>query len=198
LRKPKIRELKEAFRALFKGADTTRFPLEPVEPVEGYRGKPEFQEECIGCGACAEVCPSGAIELSDNPEVKIRSIWLHLDRCIFCGQCVRNCATGKGIIQSQEFELSVFDRGALLEKIERRLVVCEVCGTVIGTEEHILWVGEKLGALVYGNPMLLLLSLSERGLVDRLAPLGRLEDITRGDRIRVSCPTCRRLTVVKS
>jgi len=62
MRYPKLRELKEAIRALIKGPYTSRFPFEPHQPYERFRGKPEFrQDDCVGCGACFQVCPAKAI-----------------------------------------------------------------------------------------------------------------------------------------
>jgi hydrogenase-4 component H len=48
----------------------------------------------VGCGACAEVCPSQCIDIVDGEK---RKFTLHLDSCIFCGQCQANCITEKGI-----------------------------------------------------------------------------------------------------
>ena len=196
MRKPKIRELGEALRALFGGPYTSRFPKEIPEVPEGFRGKPEYQDECIGCGACAQVCPPGAIEQIDDTEKRIRTLVIHLDRCIFCGQCVRNCTIENGIIQTKQWDLATFDKSTLIEKVERKLVLCEVCGAVISTVDHIRWTAERLGALAYANPTLLLHSLSERGLVEKTAPPARKEDLTRPDRIRITCPRCRRETSV--
>jgi ferredoxin len=45
------------------------------------------EEECIHCGACTGVCPSGA--LSMNPEDWTLSF--HREKCLICGLCVNAC-----------------------------------------------------------------------------------------------------------
>ncbi|HXY87383.1 MAG TPA: 4Fe-4S binding protein [Candidatus Acidoferrales bacterium] len=42
---------------------------------------------CVGCGACVEECPSGAILLDDVAVVSV-------DECIDCGTCVEVCPSG--------------------------------------------------------------------------------------------------------
>ena len=220
MRYPKLRELKEAIKALIKGPYTTRFPYEPSVPPEKFRGKPEFDEkECVGCAACVQVCPSGALSFQDevnNGKAK-RQITLRLDICIFCGQCQANCLTEKGIRLTQEYDLATTDRKQLIEEIEKELVLCEACGTIIGPSEQINWVAEKLGSLAYANPTLILFSLQKRSLAElmesipkdkpilRRAPLEilpyplRSVPLTeRADRIKILCPKCRRETVLKS
>ncbi|MDR2773035.1 MAG: 4Fe-4S binding protein [Elusimicrobiota bacterium] len=43
-------------------------------------------ELCVGCGACAAVCPTEAIVL-DGPKYKVDE-----DKCIDCGSCEGQCA----------------------------------------------------------------------------------------------------------
>ena len=69
MRKPKLRELGEAIRAIIHGPYTAKFPAEPTPLPETFRGCPRYDEEtCVGCGACHQVCPPGAIEMEDDLE----------------------------------------------------------------------------------------------------------------------------------
>jgi len=56
----------EAFFSLFKKPFTVKYPFEPSPPPDGFRGRTEFTDECVGCGACAAVCPPKAITITDE------------------------------------------------------------------------------------------------------------------------------------
>jgi len=53
---------------------------------------PYFDEtsDCLGCGACAEVCPTDAIRITDQNEVRIMSSWnntrVPMAQCNMCGK----------------------------------------------------------------------------------------------------------------
>ena len=203
MRKPKLRELKEALRAVVFGPYTSKFPFEPHTPPDGFRGKPEFHEDgdvgCVGCGACAEVCPALAITVIDEPDAAPpkRTLELRFDKCIFCGQCELNCTTTEGIKLSKTYDLATLDRSACVERIEHDLVLCEVCGETIGAVKHLRWVAEQLGAKAYANPTLILAADGSMKLAVKDA--GRIAEpaLARNDTMRVLCPACRRTNIVR-
>lgn len=112
MRRPKLRELKEAFLALLQGPYTTKFPAVPA-PAPSYRGAPRYYEDlCIACGTCFRVCPANAISLEELGEkeregVKWRRLRVDYGRCIFCGSCEVNCPVNpKAIRLSNEYDLA--------------------------------------------------------------------------------------------
>lgn len=190
---PKLRELKEAIIAIIKGPYTSKFPKEKHVPHPNFRGRPKFnQDACVGCLSCENVCPVNAIKhrdtLGHNPT---RKMIHYSDTCIFCGQCQAYCITKKGIVLSNEWELSMFDRRDSEESIDKELILCEVCGSTIGCKDHLIWLAKELGELAYSNPSLYMLRLKEMGITD--------EDVksaqnlsSRSDRMKVVCARCRR------
>ncbi|GAJ10957.1 putative dissimilatory sulfite reductase B (dsrB), partial [marine sediment metagenome] len=193
-RRPKLRELKEAATAIFRGPYTVKYPYEPSIPPETFRGKPEYvEEECVGCGGCAQVCPARAIEVTEEVTGYSgkRKLTLHYDHCIFCGQCQRYCPTEKGIRLTNEYDLATYDRTEAKVEVEKDLVICEYCGAVVGTADHIRWVAQKLGARAYANLGLALMLYKDLELVPEIAPRPE-EPIARADHIRFLCPKCRR------
>ncbi|MHC1720332.1 MAG: DUF362 domain-containing protein [Clostridiaceae bacterium] len=42
------------------------------------------KDKCVGCGACVDVCPVGAIKVEND-------IAIVNDDCIECGACVDTC-----------------------------------------------------------------------------------------------------------
>ena len=69
------RVLMQALQAVFSRPYTTDYPSVPYEPPAGFRGRVRFNADaCIGCGACAQVCPSKCIEVLDDEQVIARRI----------------------------------------------------------------------------------------------------------------------------
>ncbi len=197
---PKIRELIEAIKALIKGPYTSKFPVEPHKPHSNFRGQPKFDEaKCLGCFACEEICPAGAIAhrdvIADNGQAK-REMIHYTDTCIFCGQCEAACiADHEGIKLSNDWELSFFDRSKAQESIEKELQLCEVCGTAIACRDHLKWIAQNLGELSFSNPTLYLSRLKSLGIVDENI-IAVLKDSGRSDRVKILCSRCRRETTL--
>ncbi|MBC8419715.1 MAG: 4Fe-4S dicluster domain-containing protein [Desulfobacteraceae bacterium] len=56
--------------------------------MEVYFTRRTEMEECIGCGACEEICPVDAVKMVDEKAE------VDLDWCIGCGVCGVSCPTG--------------------------------------------------------------------------------------------------------
>ena len=196
---PKLRELREAIKALIKGPYTSKFPYQPHKPYERFRGRPEFHEQdCVGCGACFQVCPAKAIDMQDIGDKRILTV--HWDLCIFCGQCQENCITEKGIMLSNDFDLATTGkRENLKQEIQKDLLMCECCNEIVAPCDQIAWVAKKLGPLTFANASLMLFYLKSLKLSAQVRiPPKEGSELLRSDRIRVLCPRCRREAVIKS
>jgi hydrogenase-4 component H len=197
LRLPKLRELKEAVIAVFSPRFTTRFPYEPCEVPQKYRGKPEFDlDSCIGCGACVNVCPTEALTMIDDEQADppVRKITLRCDTCIFCGNCSENCTTTDGINLSNKWDLASLNRDDFIETFDYELQYCEKCGAKIGTKKHLVWLYEKLGPLAYTNPSLLVAKQNE--LTTKIPELEQQAQeaerpVDTSDFMRILCPKCK-------
>ena len=197
MRLPKLRELKEAVTVLLSPRFTTKFPAEPHQVPERYRGKPEFDDDnCIGCGACVNVCPTEALtqvdDLESNPP--IRRIISRYDTCIFCGNCQDCCTTEKGIKLTNEWDLATLDRQETVSTQQYELQLCEKCSAVVGTKKHLIWLSKKLGPLAYTNPSLLLTQETERqktspNTTEQVQP--ESEGVTTRDFMKILCPKCK-------
>jgi formate hydrogenlyase subunit 6/NADH:ubiquinone oxidoreductase subunit I len=191
MRKPKLRELGEAIRAIFLGPFTSKFPFKPSPAAPTFRGKIEFNfEKCILCGACVEVCPANARAQKDDIVKGVRHELYYPERCIYCGQCVAYCTTKEGIKHTQEYDLAEITRDKYEEGIEKELVFCERCGEVITTRAQLLWIAKRVGELAYANPNLFLVLSKEYG--EEAIPRGVDMPSYRSEHLRYLCPQCRR------
>lgn len=190
---PKLRELKEAVRALVRGPYTSKFPAAPAQIAPAFRGFPDYdKDKCVGCAACYTVCPPRAIDLVDDPAARRRTLTICLDRCITCGQCQANCITKEGIRLGHDYDLTTTNLADLRQRrVEKDLVVCEACDEIVGAREHLVWVARRLGPLAFSNPTLFLVSIHQ---IPAAAPEPGAEfdaGLKRGDKLRILCPRCR-------
>jgi Ni,Fe-hydrogenase III small subunit/ferredoxin len=82
--------LQVALARLNQGHRTIAYPAQPPTLPERFRGLPIIDRaRCRdGCRACADACPTHAIELTDGGPR------LDLGRCLFCTDCTEACPTG--------------------------------------------------------------------------------------------------------
>jgi len=197
---PKVRELVEAIKALVVGPYTSKFPFEPHVPYKSFRGQPKYDsDKCVGCLACEQVCPAEAIgheDITDSGEPK-RVLYHYTDTCIYCGTCEEACiADNEGIKLSNDWELAFFDRKTeSFETIEKELQLCEICGDVIACKDHLQWITERIGELIFSSPTLYYSRLKELGVVDENI-VSALRDSGRSDRFKILCARCRRETTL--
>lgn len=197
---PKLRELKEAVISLVTPAYTSKFPAEDHMPFTDFRGKPVVDDaNCVGCETCANVCPPLAITFTDDKERKIRTITRDYGKCIFCGQCQEHCITGKGVKLSDKiYDLAVFDRNKNVEYQHKELLVCENCGAIITTVEHLNFMHRKLGPKAFA-------SILNLNVLNRKLKLAEGQELTaetgespqRKNMFSVICPNCLRQVTVK-
>ncbi|MBN1871674.1 MAG: 4Fe-4S dicluster domain-containing protein [Candidatus Omnitrophica bacterium] len=201
MKKPKLRELKEAIKALIRGPYTSPYPFKEHKPHKRFRGLLEFSDEgCIGCTACKHVCPSGAIDFIDDTSGKVpkRKMLLRYDMCNFCGNCTLWCTTRDedppGVRHTTKFEgayLNREDKDRISSSAENKLALCEACGEVITTYAHLRWIARRLDTLSYSSPTLYMADLKAMGVIteDLIETAG---EFTRADRMKILCARCRR------
>lgn len=85
---------------LRKGTVSFRLPHVHECTSSRYRGLIENDaERCVGCGSCAYVCPTAAIEVTRSGE---NYQWIYdPGKCTFCGRCLDRCKPNTLTMQSK-------------------------------------------------------------------------------------------------
>jgi Ni,Fe-hydrogenase III small subunit/formate hydrogenlyase subunit 6/NADH:ubiquinone oxidoreductase subunit I len=91
------------------GRETVAFPDGPPRFPNRFRGRPVLDPtQCsAGCSACAEACPTEAIDQPGLPTMR-----LDLGRCLFCAACIDVCPTG-GVAFTRDHRLAMRKREEL-------------------------------------------------------------------------------------
>jgi Ni,Fe-hydrogenase III small subunit/formate hydrogenlyase subunit 6/NADH:ubiquinone oxidoreductase subunit I len=101
------------------GIVTVNYPAESAKISEHVRGRPSFDfDKWKDARPAAEVCPTGAISLSDKGDS--RKVTVDYGLCIFCGLCAE-ASSDQAVRITQEFELATADRRNLILTAEYTL-----------------------------------------------------------------------------
>jgi hydrogenase-4 component H len=113
-----ISKIKEALICLRAGRVTFRYPLAPKPAPKRFRGRPTIDgSKCLGCGACAAVCPPRLILMHDQDGR--RTVELNYSRCTYC---------------TEDFELATNNRENLSVAVELETVPCRDCSAPFMTQ----------------------------------------------------------------
>lgn len=159
-----ISELKEAYISLTARQLEAYHAGHAAHPLNPPLKKMVLHEKkCIGCGACAAMCPAHAITVSDNK--KHRALIITLGNCIYCGICAAICPE-KALELIPGNDPPALAKDKLYHELKIRIKQCEHCHNTIGTVKGITTVMKNIYA--------------DRGLTGRELPWIML------------CPPCRR------
>jgi Ni,Fe-hydrogenase III small subunit/formate hydrogenlyase subunit 6/NADH:ubiquinone oxidoreductase subunit I len=106
-------------KTIATGIVTAKYPSEPAQISDRFRGRPSFDfEKWTDARLAADVCPTGAIALSDDGDS--RRVTVDYGLCVFCGLCAEASAD-QAVHITQEFELASADRRNLVLTAEYSL-----------------------------------------------------------------------------
>ena len=106
---------------------------------------------CLGLGACARVCPFGAIEITDKHLAVV-----HKELCRGCGKCVQACPKKLIRLVPRSAEIHVHCSNPLKGAVKLRgcKAACIGCGKCVRTAPDNMRInnGTALAEVNYGNP----------------------------------------------
>jgi Ni,Fe-hydrogenase III small subunit/Pyruvate/2-oxoacid:ferredoxin oxidoreductase delta subunit len=101
------------------GIVTVNYPAKPAKISERFRGRPSFDfDKWKDARPAAEVCPTGAISLSEKGDSQ--KVIVDYGLCVFCGLCAE-ATSDQAVRITQEFELATSDRRNLVLTAEYTL-----------------------------------------------------------------------------
>ncbi len=106
-------------KSIGAGIVTTAYPGAPAQISNHFRGRPSFDfEKWKDARTGAEVCPTGAISLGGNGDV--RTVTVDYGLCVFCGLCAE-ASPDQAVRITQDFELATAERMNLVLTVEYTL-----------------------------------------------------------------------------
>jgi hydrogenase-4 component H len=150
---------------------------------EGFRGDPHVdQDKCIGCGACANVCPADAIEIVDGGTTRV--VRFMRQACVFCASCQDVCPTKAVELRSGDAAWCRA-KGASKSEAALPLARCGICGGGFIPEAQIAWAMKTVSdkrALTQADRV----ALRDRLGVCMACRRGRIPDVREAKRLLTS------------
>jgi len=90
-----------------QGYRTSRYPKEPIQLPERYRGRPQIVPDAPAelVAHCAAACPQEAIDAEKK--------CIDMGRCVFCGTC-EHLSEGRFVKFTQDFEIATAEKEHLV------------------------------------------------------------------------------------
>ena len=117
------------------GIVTTKYPRQPPQISDRFRGRPSFAfEKWTDARPAAELCPTGAISACDEGDS--RQVTVDYGLCVFCGLCAEASAD-QAVQITQEFELASAHRRNLVLTAEYSLNFDSTHRELRGVHQHL-------------------------------------------------------------
>lgn len=128
-------------------AETLQLHVDGLEGIlrtpDGFRGDPHVdRDKCIGCSACANVCPADAIEIEDAAATRV--VRFMRQACVFCASCQDVCPTDAVELRSGG-PVWFREKGASKSEAVLPLARCGICGGGFVPEAQVAWAMQTVG-----------------------------------------------------
>jgi len=111
----------------------------------GYTSLPFFdinidEDKCTLCEACVRNCPTHALEIESNGDIRL--LFSH-QKCIGCERCIDSCPED-AIDIVKRVNPSLLSNGKYILKASSKVAYCISCGAPIGSEKYIKRIEDRL------------------------------------------------------